>query len=170
MEPSLEQSLAFLRRHQVLQDLTAEEMALLLRLTTRREFPPGATVIQEGEPGESMFLLCAGQVEVSKRLLLEISEDAPREKVMTRLSAEVGVVLGEMAVIDKEVRSATVTALTPCCMLELSRSNFQEILQTHPVMGVKILYGLAKLLCQRLRQSGEEIIKLTTALAIALEA
>ena len=170
MKPARDQSFAFLRRNQVFQDLTDEEIALLLRLTTQRDFPAGAKVMQEGEMGESMFLLSSGQVEVSKRLLLEIAAEAPREKVMTRLSAEVGVVLGEMAVIDKEVRSATVTTLTPCSMLELSRQNFQEILQTYPVMGVKILLGLARLLCQRLRQSGEEIIKLTTALAIALEA
>ncbi len=75
-----------------------------------------------------------------------------------------------MAVIDQEVRSATVTALTYCRLLELTRQDFQQILQTQPTMGIKLLLALAKILCQRLRQSSEEIIKLTTALAIALEA
>lgn len=166
----MEEYLTYIRRNQLLQDLTADEMALILSLTRVKDYPAGAVVMREGEMGDSLFIMCEGQVEVSKRLLLEVSAEAPREKVMTRLQAETGIVLGEMAVIDKEVRSATVITLTPCRLLELSQIDFYRILQERPEMGVKILLRLAKLLSQRLRQSSEEIIKLTTALAIALEA
>lgn len=165
----MEEYLVYIRRNQLLQDLTADEMALILSLTQVRDYPAGAVVMREGEMGDSLYIMCEGQVEVSKRLLLEVAADAPREKVMTRLQAETGIVLGEMAVIDKEVRSATVITLTPCRLLELSQADFYRILQERPELGVKLLLRLAKLLSRRLRQSSEEIVKLTTALAIALE-
>ena len=74
-----------------------------------------------------------------------------------------------MSLIENDVRSATVTALTPCRLLELSKDRFYDLLHHHPAMGVKILLRLGQLFSQRLRKSSEDIIKLTTALAIALE-
>jgi CRP-like cAMP-binding protein len=88
---------------------------------------------------------------------------------MIRFRAEEGVILGEMALIESDVRSATVTTLTPCLMLELTKENFYHLLEHNPKIGVKILLPLAQSLSQRLRKSSDELVKVTTALAIALE-
>jgi len=161
--------LDLLKKTFILQDLDDQELAQVLAATLPRDFPADSIIMAEGDPGDVMYVMLEGEVAIIKRLLLQVSEDAPQEKVMTRLRAEDGVIFGEMALIENDVRSATVSALTPCRLLELSKERFFDLLNRHPAMGVKILLRLGQLFSQRLRKSSEDIVKLTTALAIALE-
>lgn len=161
--------LEYIRKNHILKDLTDEELHLILMATTPRRFQTEAVIMREGEAGDVMYILCEGQVAITKRLILELSEDTPKEKVMVRFRAEEGVILGEMALIESDVRSATVTALTPCLMLELTKDKFYQLLEKYPKIGVKILLRLAQSLSQRLRKNSNELVKVTTALAIALE-
>ncbi len=167
IKPHLDQ-LTYIKKSQILKDLSDDELHLILMATTPRRFQAGEVIMREGEYGEVMYIMCEGSVTVSKRLTLELSEDTPREKVMVRFRAEEGVILGEMALIEGDVRSATVTALTPCLMLELAKDKFYQILDKYPEIGVKILLRLAQSLSQRLRKNSDELVKVTTALAIAL--
>ena len=116
-------------------------------------FQADEIIMHEGDAGEAMYIMCDGSVAITKRLTLELSEEAPREKTMIRFRAEQGVILGEMALIESDVRSATVTALTPCLMLELTKEKFYLLLEQYPEIGVKILLRLAQSLSQRLRKS-----------------
>jgi CRP-like cAMP-binding protein len=61
-----------------------------------------------------------------------------------------------------------VRALSDCRLLELHQKDFQDLTQLHPAMGVKLLLRLAQLLSQHLRKTNQDVIKLTTALAISL--
>jgi CRP-like cAMP-binding protein len=169
MNPTQEEYLDYIKKNHLLKGLTEDELQHILKSTTPREFPADAVIMQEGDAGNAMYIMCHGSVAITKRLTLELSEDAPREKTMIRFRAEEGVILGEMALIESDVRSATVTTLTPCLMLELTKDNFYRLLDQYPEIGVKILLPLAHSLSQRLRKSSDELVKVTTALAIALE-
>jgi CRP/FNR family transcriptional regulator, cyclic AMP receptor protein len=169
MSATLEAYLAYIRKNHLLKDLSESELQLILAGTTPREFQQDEVIMQEGAAGDAMYVMCDGSVIITKRLTLELSEDAPREKTMIRFHAEEGVILGEMALIESDVRSATVTALTPCLMLELTKEKFYLLLEEYPEIGVKILLRLAQYLSQRLRKASNELVKVTTALAIALE-
>lgn len=169
MDQVLTDYLGHIKKNQLFMDLADDELQLILKATTPRQFPADEVIMREGEPGEVMYIMCEGAVAITKRLTLELSEDTPREKVMVRFRADDGVILGEMALIESDVRSATVTALTPCLMLELHKDNFYRLLENYPHIGVKILLRLAQSLSQRLRKNSDELVKVTTALAIALE-
>jgi CRP/FNR family transcriptional regulator, cyclic AMP receptor protein len=169
MPPTHEDYLDYIKKNHLLKGLAEEELHHILQATTPREFQADEIIMQEGDAGDAMYIMCHGSVAITKRLTLELSEEAPREKTMIRFRAEEGVILGEMALIESEVRSATVTTLTPCLMLELTKQNFYQLLAQHPEIGVKILLPLAQSLSQRLRKSSNELVKVTTALAIALE-
>jgi CRP/FNR family transcriptional regulator, cyclic AMP receptor protein len=169
MTATLEAYLAYIKKNHLLKDLSDDELQLILAGTTLREYQTDGVIMQEGEPGDAMYIMCEGSVAITKRLTLELGEDAPREKTMIRFRAEEGVILGEMALIESDVRSATVTALTPCLMLELTKEKFYLLLEQYPKIGVKILLRLAQSLSQRLRKASDELVKVTTALAIALE-
>jgi CRP/FNR family transcriptional regulator, cyclic AMP receptor protein len=162
-------ALQLLKKIYILQDLQEKELQQVLDIAEERDFPQGATIMREGEPGEMMYIIRAGEVEITKRLILEIDEDAPRDKVMIRLRADQGVIFGEMALIENDVRSATVSALTPCRLLEVKKDAFFKLINQNPATGVKILLRLGQLLSNRLRKSSEDVVKLTTALAIALD-
>ena len=153
----------------ILQDLQDVELAEVWGASVPREFPAGSVIMAEGEPGEKMYILLEGEVEVTKRLLLPIDQTALLERIMNRLKSKDGVTLGEMALIENDVRSANVTASTHCRMLELSKENSLRLFNQNPAMGVKILFRLSQLLSKRLRKSDEDIVKLTTALVVALE-
>ena len=159
---------AFFRKIFLLQDLEDREIELVLARTRPREVPAGSVIIREGEPGNSMYIMVEGEVEITKRLTLELDEDTPKDRVMIRLKAEDGVYFGEMSLLENDPRSATVTALTDCRLLELHQKDCQELIQHDPAMGVKLLLRLAQLLSRHLRKTNQDVVKLTTALAISL--
>ena len=129
----------------LLQDLSGEELEQLLELASAKNVAAGETVIHEGEAGDSMFIMCQGEVEITKRLTLTLSEDVPKERVMTHLKAEDGVSFGEMALLENDTRSATVIARTDCRFLEFSRKQFLDFIEQNPRTGCKLLLRLAQL-------------------------
>ncbi|MFZ5452233.1 MAG: cyclic nucleotide-binding domain-containing protein [Thermodesulfobacteriota bacterium] len=159
----------FLKKISLFQDLEEHEIQQVLDRTTPRNFLAGAVILREGERGDSLFVMCQGEVEITKALTLVLDEDTPKEKVMIRLRALDGVCFGEMALLENEARSATVTALSDCSLLELNRQEFLTLVRDNPEMGLKLVLNLAQLLSRHLRKSNQDVIKLTTALAIALE-
>ncbi len=152
----------------LIQDLTQEELQRVLYLAKPRFFHKNATIIKEGDKGDSFYIMVEGEVEITKRLTMTLDQDLPKEKRMTRLRAQDGVSFGEMALLENDTRSATVTALTDCRLLELHRDDFLGFIREHSDTGCKILLRLAQLLSQHLRKTGQDVVKLTTALAIAL--
>lgn len=158
----------FLKKIALFQDLEDNEVQQVLKRTSPRNFFAGEVILQEGETGDSLFIMCRGEVEITKALTLVLEEDTPREKVMIRLKAEDGVCFGEMALLENEARSATVTASSDSSLLELHQKDFLALIRENPQMGLKILLRLAQLLSRYLRKSNQDVIKLTTALAIAL--
>lgn len=158
----------FFKRIFLFQDLDEAAMKDLLGRADSRDFTAGEVVIQEGEPGDSMFVMVRGEVEITKRLTLVLDEETPKERVMIRLKAEDGVTFGEMALLENEARSATVTALTDCRLLEVGRDTFLGYVKEHPQVGVQLMVRLAQLLSRFLRKTNQDVVKLTTALAIAL--
>jgi len=75
---------------------------------------------------------------------------------------------GEMALLENDTRSATVTACSDCSRLELHQEEFLELIDQNPAMGVKLLLRLAQILSRHLRKTNQDVVKLTTALAISL--
>jgi CRP-like cAMP-binding protein len=160
--------LSLYRKIFLFQDLEEEELKQVLDRTSSREYPAGSVILEEGQPGDSMFIMCQGEVEITKKLTLILDEDTPKERVMIRLKAEDGVSFGEMALLEDEARSATVEALTDCLLLELNREEFMGLVHANPAMGLKLLLRLAQLLSKHLRKTNADVVKLTTALAISL--
>jgi CRP-like cAMP-binding protein len=98
-------------------DLPEDAFARLLSDLRLRRFSQDGVILREGERGESFFLLARGTVEVSKQVSGE-------ELVLARLAD--GSVFGEMALVSREPRSATVRARTHVDLLELSRSDLEK--------------------------------------------
>ena len=159
---------AFFRKIFLFQDLEDREIEQVIDRTSPREFPAGSEIIREGEPGDSMYIMISGEVEITKQLTLVLDEDTPKERVMIRLKAEDGVYFGEMSLLENDTRSATVTASTDCQLLELYQQDFLELIRHDTAMGVKLMLHLAQLLSRHLRKTNQDVVKLTTALAISL--
>jgi CRP-like cAMP-binding protein len=162
------EDLNFYKKIFIFQDLEEKELQRVLQLAKPRFFSAHAVIIKEGESGDSMFIMGEGEVNITKRLTLVLDQDLPKEKRMIQLKAADGVSFGEMALLENDTRTATVTALTDCRLLELNRDDFLGFIRDNSVTGCKIMLRLAQLLSRFLRKTDSDVVKLTTALAIAL--
>ncbi|MBW2036098.1 MAG: cyclic nucleotide-binding domain-containing protein [Deltaproteobacteria bacterium] len=150
--------------------LNDEQLAKVVNITRERRFDKGSVIMHEGHEGDAMYMIAKGEVEVSKSLTMKFGDDDYRqkEKVLSRFRPEDHVVFGEMALIAKGTRSASITARTDCVLLEITRDDFLKLIKEEPDMGVTILLKISELLIDRLKHSDQDVIRLTTALSIAL--
>jgi CRP/FNR family cyclic AMP-dependent transcriptional regulator len=152
----------------LLQDMDAAEIQAILKIAQPQTYPAGAVILTEGEAGTTMFIMQTGEVDITKRLGMVLDEEVPRERIIIRLKADEGVCFGEMALLENEPRSATVTAATDCQLLEIAQEDFLGLIQQDRDLGCKLLLRLAQLLSRHLRKTNQDMVKLTTAMAIAL--
>jgi CRP/FNR family transcriptional regulator, cyclic AMP receptor protein len=154
----------------IFSSLDDQDLLLLSRITREKRFDKGSVIMQEGEQGDTMYVVVEGEVGVSKSLTMKFGDNDFRqtEKVLTSLKAEDHVVIGEMALIGQDSRSASIVARTDCLFLEINREDFIKLVEAESGLGIKILMRLSELLISRLRQSNQDIVRLTTALSIAL--
>ena len=118
-----------------------EELATHL---IERRFPKNSTVVEEGLPGDYMYVIREGRAKVTKA-----SEDG-REKIMNFLEA--GAFFGDMALLGDETRSASVKTLEETLLLALSRRDFIDLLRQSPDLALAVIEELAN----RLRETNEQ--------------
>lgn len=87
---------------------------------------------------------------------------------MVKLKAEHVSFFGDMAMFQDEPRSATITASKDCVLYKITREDFTRFCDEYPALGVKILRRIAQTMSSRVRKGNEDVLKLTTALSIAL--
>ena len=159
-----------LRKVGILSGLSDGDLGRILAISRRVAFKAGETIMHEGEQGECMYFFVEGEVEVTKNLTLKLGDRdfATAEKSMNRLSARFVSFFGEMAVFGPEPRSATITANSDCVLYSVDRTEFAGLCDSEPRLGLAIVRQIAAVLCSRVRKGNEDVLKLSTALSIAL--
>ncbi|HXY89495.1 MAG TPA: cyclic nucleotide-binding domain-containing protein, partial [Xanthobacteraceae bacterium] len=104
--------------------LTAVEIADIMRLLKAQTFDRGDVIIRRGEEGHSMYFIAAGEVEI----------ELPKERV--RLGA--GEFFGEVAVLRRTKRSATVTALARTNLLILDAHDLHALMDRDPRIAMHV--------------------------------
>ncbi len=159
-----------LRKVGILADLRDEDLRKVLAVSQRVAFKSGETIMHEGEQGETMYFFVEGEVDVTKNLTLKLGDRdfATAEKSMNKLSADKVSVFGEMSVFGPEPRSATITASSDCVLYSMNRAAFTKLCDDECKVGLSIVRRIAAVLCARVRKGNEDVLKLSTALSIAL--
>ena len=149
--------------------LSEGEMEEVVSLGREVEWEEGETVFTEDELGDTMLIIYAGAMKVSKSITLQGLEGADlSDKVLMNMEATEPVVVGEVAVLTKQARTATITTTKRCMGLEISGSDLAELCERKPRLGFKLMQNLACLLSERLRSSNRDVVRLATALSVAL--
>ena len=107
-----------LASHTLAAGLTQEQVAELATLVTRKSFAEGETIVSQGDPATDIYLLTAGEVEVSTP-----AADGSRRRLST-LTA--GMVFGESAITTQAHRTADVRAVTSVEALVLGADRLAE--------------------------------------------
>lgn len=94
-------------------------------------FAQGQVILREGEPGDRLYIVAEGQVDIMiNGKILE--------------TVEPGGILGELALIDDQPRSAMVVARTDCVLTPVSRQHFLALIQRTPLFALQVMRVMAK--------------------------
>lgn len=137
MIPSVEKVL-FLKNIDLFEKIPAEDLYPIAAIAEEVNFATGAEFIKDGDEGDCLYLIVDGLVKVHRG-----------QTVFVELGEETCV--GEMAILDAEPRSASVTALTDLVLLRISRDDFSELLIEKP----EIARGILQVLTHRLREANK---------------
>jgi len=120
-----------LEASRLLASLSPRDVELVRAQSQRREIPEGALLFREGDPGDGLYILNEGQIEIT------VASDSGRELVLLRM--EPGDHFGEMAVFDGGPRSATARARTRLVVTFVPASAVLDLLRRSPELAASLV-------------------------------
>jgi CRP-like cAMP-binding protein len=112
-----------------------EDTSLRVRNSHQRALAPGEVVFEEGEPGDELFVVQSGVIELTRR-----GPGGPRR--VARFSA--GEFFGEISAVEGAPRSARAAAVGPACVLRLDRATVEAMCVSQPEIALRLIRGLAR--------------------------
>jgi glutaminase len=141
-----------LSAHGLCRGLSPEAVKELEAVLVRKSFAPGELIIRSGEPADRLYLLVRGEVSV----VIVLASGR-----LTRLSTlSPGMTFGELAVVDRGVRSADVRADGRVECYALSMEAFDELAESHPALKLQLLENLLRNVSQMLVRLNRQVIAL----------
>jgi len=137
-----------------------QKVAVLLEPQT---YSAGDAIIKEGDLGDSLYILYEGTVQVKR------NTPGNEQFAVVNLNAEQNVFFGEVALVDKDTRSASVFALTNCKALRLDGEAFKNLCDAENLLGYHVMYRISRRIAASLRRSNKDMLTLYTALLDEVE-
>lgn len=131
------EKLLFLKRASIFAQVRDEYLATLARNVEEVSFDTGEVIMKEGDVGDSMYIIVSGSVDIDTKSRGHIA------------TIGAGEVVGEMAVLDAEPRSASVVAAADSVLLMIEGRELFDIMARE----IEIARGLFKVLSGRLREA-----------------
>ncbi len=141
--------LAVLSGSPLFEMLSNQELEAIAELSRPRRFQAGQTIFEEGELGDSVYVIASGDVEVVRR------DAQGQPQIIAVLGGQQ--FFGEMSLIDKEYRSATVRARTDCELLHLTAENLTTFRKQHRDGFTFVIINIARMLSARLREANTRL-------------
>jgi CRP-like cAMP-binding protein len=132
--------------------LSYKERSAVLAISTQRTFPAGHPIVLEGAEGDDMYVVVSGRVVVEKE-----------KQRIGELSA--GGHFGEMVLVDRAPRSATVRSLEPTDVMVINRNDMMTLMRKENMISVKLLWSLVQTMSERLRTANTGMVAARQELA-----
>jgi CRP-like cAMP-binding protein len=136
--------LNILREMPIFQHLEYVELIEVLNVSRQRLFQPGDEIFAEGAEGDEMFVILDGRVSIRKS----------GQEVITLVQ---GGHFGEMALMDRNQRSASAVATEATRVISVQRRPLFHLMQQNKEIAVKLLWCFMQVLTQRLRYTTEDL-------------
>lgn len=137
------QRLLLIQKVPIFEELRDDFLVRLAATMEELSFPANQLIVRQGDEGRSLYILASGQVKIHIG-----------DREITKLKKED--CFGEMAVLDAEPRSASVTTLEPCECLVLTQQQLYEAIDETPDVAVNVI----RLLSRRIRELNRQINRL----------
>jgi len=138
------------------QELDPLELGEVAEICLKEKFEDGEVIFKEGNPGDKLYIILKGEVEIFK----ELGEG--KEEILARLRP--GEYFGEMSLIDDAPRSAGARAKGEVVALTISKPDFEILLKANDSFASKIYKFFVRTLSQRLRNTNEKIKRILEVL------
>jgi CRP/FNR family cyclic AMP-dependent transcriptional regulator len=125
--------------------LSDRELDVIRAVASEKTYPKNAVVLTEGEMGDSLYMIQSGKVKVF------IGDEEGREIILKILGP--GAFFGEMSMIDKQPRSASVTTIEASTFQVLTHAAFEKCVEQEP----RIANMVMQMLAQRVREADRKI-------------
>ena len=132
------QKMLLLRRVDLFADMPTRQLGHVARVTREVVKPAGSVIFAEGDPGDALFVIVSGEVEVLRA----------GEQVTVLREADY---FGELAVLTTQTRNASVRAKTDCLLLRLERSDFHQVLAGN----FEAVLAVIRTICRRLHRNSD---------------
>jgi CRP/FNR family transcriptional regulator, cyclic AMP receptor protein len=141
---------AFLVRHGLFAGLTEEDLRDLPSLFRTEEYQKGDRIINEGEHGGTLYVIYRGGVDILKQVVSREGECL--EKIA---SLHAGDTFGEMELLDRQPRSASVVAQAETVVLALDKIDLHKLNLRDTRVYATMLLNLAREISRRLRATDQ---------------
>jgi len=122
--------------------MSDSELEVVSKKVFFKPYKKGSTLFVEGMPGEVLYIVAEGSVDIIKK-----TKDG--DKVIANLGK--GEIVGEMSLIDSGARTATGKTGEDSKLIVITKNSFMEMLDSDPAITSKILMALLRIINRRLR-------------------
>ena len=140
-------TIELLRRVPLLVGLSDGELERISQVAIPRSYPRGARVFHEGDESDACYVIRNGEVRVTR----EHSDG----RAIALATLGPGEIVGELAMLDGEVRSASVEALTDVELLAIAARDMRALLERNPEITAKLVVALTR----RVRETNERVAR-----------
>ncbi len=160
-QATLQKARALIANSSLFRNLSTERREALLARARIKRFRAHETIFQQGDPGDAMMAIVSGAVRITV-----LTADGKEVLVAVMHSGDL---FGEIALLDRQERTAHATAMTPVTLAVLQQRDIWALLEAEP----DAYLGLIHMLCSRIRRTTRQLaeiaaLNLTTRLARTL--
>jgi CRP/FNR family transcriptional regulator, cyclic AMP receptor protein len=146
--------ISLLRTINIFEGLNDDELEKIFKLAKIKIFPAKTLILEEGKRGGALHIIIKGKVRVSKKV------EGAEDKVITALSPQS--IFGEMSLFDNLPYSANVVASEETRCMVIPKADLDTLLQKDMQLAYKLMTQIITILSQRLRNTNEELVALTS--------
>jgi CRP/FNR family transcriptional regulator, cyclic AMP receptor protein len=143
----------FLATIPIFAGLNADALSALSLAVEETVFPAGSIVVREGEPGNRMFIVHSGRLEVVKHLA------QPDETVLAAFGPRD--FLGEMSIIECVVRAASIRTIEDSYLFALKGTDLYRLFKRQPDQYAIVILNIARDLSRRLRAIDDKFVAIS---------
>ncbi|MFO7982976.1 MAG: cyclic nucleotide-binding domain-containing protein [Desulfuromonadales bacterium] len=129
-------------------DFDRDESLVLADFFQKKEMDAGMTVFIENMPGESLYLIQKGQVDISKMVV-----DGCEQSLVKLGPLEL---FGELAILDSCPRSATARVIEDAAFLVITRFEYERLRSINPEIALKLTLNIIRLFSGKVHENSEE--------------
>jgi CRP/FNR family transcriptional regulator, cyclic AMP receptor protein len=145
-----------LRQAYIFADLDFTALELISSISNVREFTAGEIIFEENSAGQQLYVIIDGEVDI--QVNPESIGESPGSRMSTLTTMRRGESFGEMALIDRGLRSATACcAQNETSVIIIPRQQLIQLCEQHPRVGYLLMRNLAADLAMKIRESGFQL-------------